>query len=44
VNGQPVNGPEGAPQLFQKLTQGGPIDIGGVGPDGKPFSKSFVPQ
>ncbi len=42
VNGQPVNGPEGAPALFQKLTQGGPIEIGGVGPDGKRFAKSFV--
>jgi general secretion pathway protein C len=28
INGQPVNGPEGAPQLFQKLTQGGDIRLG----------------
>jgi general secretion pathway protein C len=28
INGQPVSGPEGAPQLFQKLTQGGDIRLG----------------
>jgi general secretion pathway protein C len=28
INGQPVNGPEGAPQLFQRLTQGGDIRLG----------------
>jgi type II secretion system protein C len=27
INGQPVSGPEGAPQLFQKLTQGGDIRL-----------------
>jgi general secretion pathway protein C len=34
INGQPVNGPEGAPQLFQKLTQGGDIRLGVQGANG----------
>ena len=34
INGQPVSGPEGAPQLFQKLTQGGDIRLGVQGEDG----------
>jgi general secretion pathway protein C len=34
INGQPVSGPEGAPQLFQKLTQGGDIRLGVQGENG----------
>jgi general secretion pathway protein C len=34
INGQPVSGPEGAPQLFQKLTQGGDIRLGVRGENG----------
>jgi type II secretory pathway component PulC len=34
INGQPVSGPEGAPQLFQKLTQGGDIRLGVQGANG----------
>jgi general secretion pathway protein C len=34
INGQPVSGPDGAPQLFQKLTQGGDIRLGVQGANG----------
>jgi general secretion pathway protein C len=34
INGQPVSGPEGAPQLFQKLAQGGDIRLGVQGENG----------
>jgi general secretion pathway protein C len=41
INGQPVNGPEGAPQLFQKLTQGGDIRLGVKRTDGSFVQKDF---
>lgn len=44
INGQPVNGPEGAPQLFQKLTQGGDIRLGVQQSDGTFVQKDFSPR
>jgi general secretion pathway protein C len=44
VNGTPVSGPDGAPQLFQQLTQGGEISIGGKRADGSSFNTSFRQQ
>ncbi len=44
VNGTPVNGPDGASVIFQRLTQGGEISLDGQSADGSHFSKSFVPK
>lgn len=44
INGQPVNGPEGAPQLFQRLTQGGDIRLGVQDANGSRRDIDFSPR